>query len=301
MSTFLLIVASVVMQAIELSPGDHDCTVTVGTRERKYLMHVPKNAKPAKWPVLLLFHGGGSNPTQMAEFSGMSACADKHGFIVVYPAGTGIIESALTFNAGNCCGRALRENVDEIAFVTAILDDLPQRAPIDARRVYATGMSNGAMMTYLVADKLSERIAAIAPVGGPMGTETCAPQRPVPVLHFHGCDDEFAPFKGGVGRRSISKTNFFSVTHSIDAWVKANGCQTPAKVEELKTVVEDGTRVTTHTYAGGKQGSEVVLYEIHGAGHTWPGHESRFKALGKSTKNLDANEVMWAFFQRFAR
>ena len=271
------------MQATRLTSGDHDCTVTVGERVRQYLVHVPQRAQSqAKLPVVLLFHGGGSNPRQMVDFTGMNDCADKHGFVVIYPAGTGIIDAALTFNAGNCCGRALREQVD------------PQR-------IYATGMSNGAMMAYLVADKLSERIAAIAPVGGPMGFATCSPKRPVPVLHFHGRDDEFAPYNGGIGRRSISKTNFFSVAHSIDAWVQANGCEASPATLELPVTVDDGTRVTVHTYQGGRDGGEVQLYEIPGAGHTWPGHESRFKALGKSTKNIDANEVMWAFFARFAR
>ncbi len=290
------------MQATRLRSGDHDCTVTVGERMRPYLVHVPQRAQSqAKLPVVLLFHGGGSNPRQMIDFTGMNDCADKHGFVVVYPAGTGIIEAALTFNAGNCCGRALREQVDELAFVTAILDQLPQQVSVDPQRIYATGMSNGAMMAYLVADKLSERIAAIAPVGGPMGFATCSPKQPVPVLHFHGRDDEFAPYNGGIGRRSISKTNFFSVAHSIDAWVQANGCEASPMTLELPVTVDDGTRVTVHTYKGGRDGSEVQLYEIHGAGHTWPGHESRFKALGKSTKNIDANEVMWAFFARFAR
>ncbi|HTN75425.1 MAG TPA: PHB depolymerase family esterase [Pirellulaceae bacterium] len=286
----------------ELTPGDHEQTITVGTRERKYLVHVPKLAQPpAKWPVVVLFHGGGSNPKQMVEFTGMNACADKHGFVVIYPAGTGIIQAALTFNAGNCCGRALRENVDEVGFITAVLDQLPKQLAVDEDRVFATGLSNGGMMSYLMADKLSQLFAAVAPVGGPMGSETCAPERPVPVIHFHGRDDDFVPYAGGIGRRSVSKTNFFSVEHSVLAWVQANGCEATPQVEELPNKVEDGTRITRHSYTKGRAGSEVVVYEIHGGGHTWPGHTSRFKALGKSTQNIDVNEVIWAFFARHPR
>jgi polyhydroxybutyrate depolymerase len=154
------------------------------------------------------------------------------------------------------------------------------------------------MMAYLVADQLADRIAAIAPVAGPMGTEPCSPARPVPVMHFHGTNDEFAPFAGGIGRRSVSKTNFYSVAHALAEWRKANGCHATPLVEELEPQVDDGTRITRHTYAGGAESSEVVLYEIHGGGHTWPGRESRFRALGKSTRNLDANEAMWAFFEK---
>jgi polyhydroxybutyrate depolymerase len=280
-----------------LPPGDHDCTVRVGPRLRKYLLHVPKtDHPPARWPVVLCFHGGGSNPRQMVDFTGLSEAADRHAFAVVYPAGTGMIEAALTWNAGNCCGRALKEKVDEIAFVTALLDDLEQRLPVDPRRIYATGMSNGAMMCYLVANQLSERIAAIAPVAGPMGTETCEPARPVPIIHFHGTADEFAPFAGGIGRKSISKTNFYSVEHTIAQWVKANRCDPAPVIEEFR---RGSTHFTRCTYRpADESGAEVMLYKIHNLGHTWPGRESRFKALGATTKDIDATKIMWEFFSR---
>lgn len=298
LSTYFLVAACM---TATLSPGDHEETVAVGARTRRYLVHVPTlDTPPPSWPVVLCFHGGGSNPSQMIDFTGLSECADRHGFVVVYPAGTGIIETALTWNAGNCCGRALREKVDEVAFVTALLDDLEKKLPLDTARVYATGMSNGAMMSYLVADKLSDRFAAIGPVGGPMGTETCAPSRPVPIIHFHGTADEYASYEGGVGRRSLSKTNFYSVEHTLKQWVAANNCAAKPKVDVVPGEVEDGTRIVRYTYAASSKGdsAEVVHYKIEGMGHTWPGRESRFKALGKTTKNLDASEVMWRFFER---
>src|SRR5262249_41276708 len=149
------------------------------------------------FPVVLAFHGGGSNAGQMVRFSGLNDKADQAGFLVVYPNGTGRLEQALTWNGGNCCGYAMLNKVDDGAFVRALLDDLGKVAKVDAKRVYATGMSNGAILAYRLASELSDRIAAIAPVSGPMGTEKCNPTRPVPVLHFHGTDDDFAPFKGG--------------------------------------------------------------------------------------------------------
>ena len=282
-----------------LPPGNHERSLTVGPYERMYLVHVPIGDAPsANWPVVLAFHGGGSNPAQMADFSGLSTTADKHGFVVVYPGGTGIIAAARTFNAGNCCGRALRLGVDEIAFVTAMLADLSQLIPLDQQRIYATGMSNGALLAYHVADKLSHRIAAIAPVAGPMGFATCSPTEPVSVVHFHGTADAFAPYTGGIGRKSVSKTNFFSVEQSLAAWVNANGCASPPCVDELPPQVDDGTRVTRHVHGHGHRDAEVVLYQIHGMGHTWPGRETPFPALGRVTHNLDANEVLWAFFKK---
>lgn len=291
------------MLPVVLGPGDHECTVEVGDRLRRYLLHVPASTPaPEKWPVVFCFHGGGSNPEQMSDFTGLSELADARGFVVVYPAGTGIIESALTWNAGNCCGRAHRLKVDEVAFITALLDDLQQRIAVDEHRIYATGMSNGAMMSYLMADRLSERFAAIGPVGGPMGFETCSPSVPVPVIHFHGTADEFAPYIGGVGRRSVSKTNFVSVEHTIEEWVRANNCELTPITEELVLGKEDApTRITRYSYRPLPGGAEVVLYQLHDIGHTWPGRQSRFKALGAVTKDIQASEVMWDFFTKYTR
>jgi polyhydroxybutyrate depolymerase len=203
----------------------------------------------------------------------------------------------LTWNGGNCCGYAMTNKIDDVALMNAMLDDLAKVVKVDAKRVYATGMSNGAIISYRLASELSDRIAAIAPVSGPMGTEKCTPKRPVPVIHFHGTDDQNSPIKGGKGEKSLSGTNFYSVEHSIKAWIKANGCKDEPVTVELPDRAKDGTRVFRKTYGGGKDGTEVVLVVIEGAGHTWPGREPGVRMLGKSTKNISANEEMWKFFQ----
>jgi len=280
-----------------LTPGDHTRSLDVDNRSRTYLIHVPKEGKKA-YPVVLAFHGGGSNAEQMVHFCGLNEKADQAGFIAVYPNGTGRLKNALTWNGGNCCGYAMLNRVDDVAFTRALLDDLAHVVPVDGKRIYATGMSNGAIMAYRLASELSDRIAAVAPVSGPMGTKDCHPKRPVPVIHFHGTDDEFAPFRGGKGTKSVSGTNFFSVAHSIQAWVKANHCKDEPKTEELPDKARDGTKVVRKTYGGGKDGAEVVLVIIEGGGHTWPGRQPRVRFLGKSTKNVSANDVMWEFFQR---
>jgi polyhydroxybutyrate depolymerase len=286
----------------QLTPGDHTRSLVVAGRERSYLVHVPRSYDPAKpVAVVLAFHGGGSNAWQMVHFCGLNEKADEAGFLVVYPNGTGRTEQLLTWNAGNCCGYAQQQKIDDVEFVRKLLDDLAGVANVDADRVYATGMSNGGMMSYLVAAELSDRIAAIAPVGGPMGTTECRPKRPVSVLHFHGLDDKFAPFKGGRGERSLSQTEFHSVEHSIGCWIKANECTSEQTVIEEPVKVEDGTKVTRKAWSGGKAGAEVVLVEIAGAGHTWPGRQPPLLFLGKSTKNISANEAMWEFFKKHPR
>jgi polyhydroxybutyrate depolymerase len=248
-------------------------------------------------PVVLAFHGGGANADNMVFFSGLSEKANEAGFIVVYPNGTGRLQRMLTFNAGNCCGFAAASNADDVAFTRCLLDDLESVANVDRRRVYATGMSNGAMMAYRVASELSDRIAAIAPVAGPMGTSECNPARPVSVMHFHGDSDEFAPFKGGKGR-GPSGTDFYSVQHSIDTWVAVNGCRATPTTTPLPDREDDGTVVRKVCYDSGEEGAEVVIVVIEGGGHTWPGREPRMQSLGVSTRDVSANDMMWEFFEQ---
>jgi polyhydroxybutyrate depolymerase len=132
-----------------------------------------------------------------------------------------------------------------------------------------------------------------------MGTRSCAPSRPVSVLHFHGTADEFAPFAGGRGARSLSQTEFFSVEHTIATWVRANGCpKEPRLHEELPVTVDDGLQIFHTGYGPGREESEVELYVIAGGGHTWPGEEPTYDFLGAWTRQISANELMWAFFRR---
>jgi polyhydroxybutyrate depolymerase len=288
----------VLLASDPLGPGDHARSLKVGELDRRYLVHVPaKYDAKRPTPVVLAFHGGGGNAEGMVKFCGLNDKSDTAGFIVVYPSGTGRFEKLLTFNGGNCCGHAMNNNVDDVAFVRSLLDDLATVVNVDAKRVFATGMSNGGIISYRLASELADRIAAIAPVGGPMGTETCRPTRPVSVMHFHGTKDENAPFQGGKGK-GPSGTIFYSVEHSLSAWIKANGCPKEPVVTSLPNKADDGMRVTQKTYGPGKAGAEVVLIEIDGGGHTWPGQDPRVKFLGESTKDISANDLMWEFFQK---
>jgi polyhydroxybutyrate depolymerase len=245
----------------------------------------------------MAFHGGGANADNMIAFSGLNKKSDEAGFIVVYPNGTGRLKKMLTFNGGNCCGYAASNKVDDVEFTRKILDDLASSVNVDPKRVFATGMSNGGIMAYRLASELSDRIAAIAPVGGPMGTDTVTPQRPVSVMHMHGTNDEFAPFQGGKGR-GLSGTEFQSVERSLRTWVKADGCAPEPVVTKVPDMAKDGTSVIRSTYGSCKDGAEVVLVAVEGGGHTWPGREPGLRALGKSTRNISANDLMWEFFEK---
>ncbi len=282
-----------------LAPGDYTRTLHFGGRERSYLVHVPLGYRASRpTPVVLVFHGAMINAWIMVHYCGLNETADKHGFVAVYPNGTGPLGVLLTFNGGNCCGTAQWDHVDDVGFTRALLDDLAKVVKVDARRVYAAGISNGGILCYRLASELSDRIAAIAPVAAAMGTPTCHPKRPVSVIDFHGTDDPIVPFKGGMGKQGPVRVTFTPVEASIRAWVKADGCPPKPAIVKLPVKIGDGTTVERKTYGPGKEGAEVVLYVIHGGGHTWPGKPPRLDFLGRSTKNISANDLIWDFFQR---
>jgi polyhydroxybutyrate depolymerase len=296
-----------VAQTNNLGIGEHDRTLTVGGLKRTYLVHVPNSYDGGKpYPIVLGFHGGGSGAKQFIFSSGLNEIADTENFIAVYPNGTGeTIQGygVFSWNGGSRQPGGTDPNlakVDDVEFTKALLNDLATVVRIDEKRIYATGLSAGGIMTYRLASELSNRIAAIAPIASVIGTERINPQRPVSVIHFHGTKDEAVPFKGGKGKLDQSGTNFYSVDYSIQSWVKANGCKTQPIVEALPDKADDGTKAIRKTYGGGKEDSEVVLIEIEGGGHTWPGREtlSGFEILGKSSKDISANDLMWEFFQK---
>jgi polyhydroxybutyrate depolymerase len=293
----LHLVALLSLAAAPLGPGDHTRSFKMGGTDRSYLVHVPPQYDPQKpTPVVLVLHGAGTNGSITVWFTGMSKKADEAGFIAVYPNGTGLAGLMLTWNAGGVRGKT-DGKPDDVAFLGKVLDDLATVANVDSKRVYATGMSNGGMMCYRLAAELSDRIAAIAPVAGTMAIDKYAPKRPVPVMHFHGTADTMVPF-GGPSGRTPKFLGFKSVEDTIKICVKANGCPEKPTVVELPDKAGDGTPVTQKTYGPGKDGAEVVLFVIEGGGHTWPGQQPPVGFIGKSTKNISANDLIWAFFEK---
>ena len=279
-------------------PDDVQRTIAVKGRQRSYLLHTPPDASAKPRPLVLVFHGGASNAVATVALTELNEKADREGFVVAYPNGSGRLPSILTWNAGNCCGFAREERVDDVAFIRALLDDVAKVTPIDATRVYATGSSNGGQMAYRLAAEMPDRIAAIAPVAASLEVKLGSIGRPVSVLHFHGTADENLPLAGGQGSRSIAGVKFNSVEQSIGAWTKANQCQPAPTVETVPDRFDDGTTVERRSYPGCRAGAEVVLYVITGGGHTWPGRQIRTALLGTTTREISATDLMWEFFSR---
>ncbi|MCA9112396.1 MAG: prolyl oligopeptidase family serine peptidase, partial [Planctomycetaceae bacterium] len=193
--TVLFLIAATI-GADHLVPGDHTRQLTVDERERTYLVHVPPQYDSGKpTPLVLIFHGAGTNADITVPFTGLSKKSDEAGFIAVYPNGTGA-GIFLTWNAGGRQGKLAENAPDDVKFVGELLDDLESVMNVDSKRVFATGISNGGMMCYRLAAELSDRIAAIAPVAGAMAIEDAKPTRPVSIMHFHGKSDNMVPFGG---------------------------------------------------------------------------------------------------------
>lgn len=201
---------------------------------------------------------------------------------MAYPSGTGRFSRAPTWNSGNCCGYALQNHVDDVAFLRALIDTLERNYSVDVRRIFVTGISNGGMMSYRMACELAGKIAAIAPVEGAQNLD-CRPSEPVSVIVFHGTADRLVLFGGGISPFQIGpKRSDNSVANAVAFWVKEDGCSAAPKHEE-------NGGVHTDNYSGCKNGTGVALYAIQGGRHTWPGG----RASGNS---VPATDLMWSFF-----
>jgi polyhydroxybutyrate depolymerase len=273
-------------------------SITVGGVTRTFEVHWPGGRVPNHpVPLVVVFHGGGGNAANAARMTGMDAKADREGFIAVYPDGTGRRPGAtmlLTWNTWRCCGAALNQHADDVSFVRALVNELERDEPIDPRRIYATGISNGGMMTYRVGCELSDVFAAIAPVAGALDTDDCHPASPVSVIVFHGTADQHILFAGGVPRSSLDPhpRSDNAVAYAVDFWKKRDGCEGAPARERKGSVVHDAYTC--------RDGTAVELYAIEGQGHAWPGGQKgrAFGNVDVPTSEISATDVMWEFFRR---
>lgn len=281
------------------TPGRHERFYQHEGRDRFCHVYIPATHDPVvPAPLVLALHGATSNPKLMAQFCGMHAKADLEGFVVAYPAGTGAVGTVLFWNGGGSWGYAAKNNVDDVGFLRLVVDDLRSFVAIDPNRIHVCGMSNGAIMTYRLGVEMSDVFASIAGVAGPMIPKGPSEGRPMPVLHIHGSDDEFAPYLGGVGPQSLYKVPMPSVGDTIRYWVEHNRCSPNPRLETIPDRAGDGTTVRTERYSPEQGDAEVVLHVVEGGGHTWPGRPPLPERLGKSSGNLNANDVIWDFFRQ---
>jgi polyhydroxybutyrate depolymerase len=265
--------------------GRADGTIMSGGERRAYLLHVPASYDPAKpVPLVISIHGFAEWPAHLRDISRWNDLADRHGFIVAYPAGTGFPRR------WRATGAASGGNQD-VTFIADLLDQLAARYSVDLGRIYINGFSNGGGITYLLTCQLADRIAAAGSVAGAysLPSDACQPARAVPFIAFHGTADPIVPYAGGTS----GQFHLPVVPDWIAGWAERSGCNpTPTPLPASGPV--SGLR---HT--GCQDGAEVVFYSIEGGGHAWPGSTPlpRF-IVGHTPQEPDATEVMWAFFSR---
>lgn len=280
-------------------PGDYTFKLEHDGLMRMYLVHVPSRYVPVTpAPLLIALHGGGGSMDYQADDSryGLIGKSEREGFVAVFPNGFSKLKSGkfATWNAGNCCGGARDENVDDVGFIRKVVASLTRRMNIDRNRIYATGMSNGGMMAYRLACEMPDVFKAIASVAGTDNTRSCNPKSPVPVLHIHAKNDSHVLFTGGAGPdlHDASKvTDFTSVPDTVSKWVRLDGCSaSPRRVLE-----KDGAYCELYAPCRGQ--AEVQLCVTESGGHSWPGgQKSRGDEL--PSQAISANDVMWDFFKR---
>jgi polyhydroxybutyrate depolymerase len=279
-------------------PGDYAFTLQHGGLARRFRVHVPRGIDVTKpVPLLLSFHGGGAHMGYQAsdERYGQIAAAEKYGVVIAFPNGFSRLPGGrlATWNAGGCCGPAKDRQVDDVGFARAIVAQLQRQLPIDPERIFATGFSNGAMLTHRLACEAGDVFRAVAAVAGTDNTLACMPQRPVSVLVIHARNDDHNRFEGGAGERSVDRDNMAgatSVPGTVQRWLRRNACpRTPQVV-----LNRPGAHCDRHAPCQG--GSEVVLCVTEGGAHSWPGARA-WRGSEPPSRAVDANELMWAFFR----
>ena len=272
------------------APGDYRFSFSHGGMTRFYLVHVPRSYRPGRpTPMLVALHGGGGSAQFQADDSRyrLIGKSEQAGFIAVFPNGYSRFASGIlaTWNAGACCGGAVRNSVDDVGFIREVIHRVEKQAAIDPRRVFATGMSNGAMMSWRLACEAPE-IRGIAPVEGTDNTARCNPARPVPVIQFHALDDPNVPFNGGVGAQSIARVAFASVPASQAKWVRLNRAQPQAR----RVLTVPGAHCDLHPGP-----APVELCVTDSGGHSWPGGGTQ-QGRKRPSMAISANDLMWTFF-----
>lgn len=275
--------------APNLPTGASDHQLRFDGLDRTYRLYVPESVK-ARPAVVLVLHGGfgvGEGAIQQGRWD---TAADEHGFVVVAPDGRN-----RSWNAGDCCGPAKANDVDDVGFLLAVIDEVLRTVQGDDGRVYATGISNGGMMSYRLACEAANTFAAIAPVAADLVVDDCTPSRPISLLHIHGLADHNVPFDGGIPTKTFQPNppTYKPVRDGVDVVARADHCK--------RTTKKTSGALTTERWKRCRKGTDVQLITIEGGGHSWPGGERMSQLLDPPSDALDATARIVRFFDTHHR
>lgn len=299
LTLFIVLFFSLISCRKKDSPPDTEyhisSSITVDGRVRTYVLKLPPNYyEDADFSLVIGLHGGGGSGEQFETSSYLTDKANAARFIVVYPDGvqsTGIIK-ARTWNAGSCCDYASENNINDVKYISELIDKLLAEYKINPKKVYATGHSNGGMLAYRLACEMPHKIAAIAPNATTMVVkQPCNPSRPVPILHMHSVLDQHVPYTGGVGS-GVSKHYNPPVDSVLNVWQQKNQCSQPAKV------ILDNSSYKLTKWFDCLNNVSVHYYLTKDGGHSWPGGEAGSVFGDNPSTVINANDLLWEFFQQ---
>lgn len=279
--------------------GSNTVPLVHDARVRPYLLHVPPIANPEGMPLLLELHGRGIEAELFDRLTGLRRLADEAGFAVALPSAVGE-----TWNDGRDLAR---NQADDVGYLAAVLDDTVARVPIDPRRVYVVGMSNGATMAGRLACELPDRFAAIAQVAGTAAVAIvagCRPGRPLPILQIHGSADRYARYDGGPPRGPLTRAVLRHPggrSMGVDAWAELWIARNGVRADPVDGSIPPD--ITIRRWAGAFPEEDVVFYRVEGGGHTWPGTTFPLPRLlfGRTSHTFSATRVSWAFLSAHLR
>lgn len=287
---------------IVAAPADaihHAYTLTHQERLRRYEVHLPNPNPTNAMPVILAIHGATGSLDVYRKVANLEPLAAREGIIVVYPEGTRL-GNILLWNAGACCLPGVRDQPDDVEFILHVLKDVERRFPVDRTRIYAVGMSNGAMMTYRLATEAPAKFAAVATVAGPMALRQFHPRAPISIMHIQSKDDPVLPFAG----RRLPPIPLPSGQKTVQRWVDYAHCPDKPVIETVRHAPQGepaAWQATRERWSPCAGGTEIVLWQLEGAGHVWPGgyQPPRVQRLmGGEYHVIDASQEIWQFFQR---
>ncbi len=263
----------------------------VAGETRSFLFYVPRSYQSGRpIPLVLVFHPAGGKGRGIARHTGFTEMAEREGFAVAYPDGIG----------GRWNDGRRPSGRDDVGFVRVLLDSLSRELTLDSSRLYATGISNGAMFSYRLACDLPGVFAAVAPVAGALPANLarrCAPAQPVSVIAFQGTADRSLPYEGG----GSPPATVLSAERSVTFWAEAGACDSVSAVATVSDSVRDGTRLRRLSYPDCAARRSVVLYTIEGGGHTWPGGPESSSRVGRVSREINATRAIWDFFRDHPR
>lgn len=270
-------------------------------KRRTFRLYMPATRREPL-PLVLVLHGGGGSGGNMEWLTerGFNRIADRDGVVIAYPDGIG-----KSWNDGRTdfSTNAASDRVDDVGFLSALPRRITTLVPIDVTRVYATGMSNGGLMSHRLGCDAADVFAAVAPVAANLSVDLatrCRPARPISIAIVNGTDDPIMPWAGGtVQVLWMARGRVISTPATLARWLELDACAPVARRMRSDDVADDGT-VLEQQSAACKDGTEVNLLAVRGGGHTWPsGHTYLGERLvGRVSREVDASDAIWRFFQR---